>query len=100
MFAVHVLVHSQQLPTNDVMSILKPWSFGQIGTTGQAAGNQFLQLLQSSLTRWDELGQQIGGQVSSRLESMENQLHDLAKQFRLTLLNTNNKNNTTRATKV
>ncbi|CAG2107838.1 unnamed protein product [Medioppia subpectinata] len=70
-----------------------------MGTTGQTTGNQLLQAMQTTLTRWDDLGQQITGQVSSRLESMENQLHDLAKQFRLNLFNNTNKNNTTHAIK-
>ena len=52
-------------------------------------GQQFLQLMQTSFDRMNQLGDQITTSIGTQLEQMENQIHSLVKELRLTVINHN-----------
>ena len=62
-------------------------------------GQQFFQLLQTSYDRMNQLGNQLSTSFGTRIEDMENQIHSLAKEMRLTLMNHNLLTNKTKITK-
>lgn len=66
-----------------------------IASNTQSAGQQLVQLLGSSLERWNQLGDQITTSIGMRMEQMENQIHDLAKEIRQTIYNHNLRQNAT-----